>query len=67
MRLTQDYAKGKWKYADAEDFFAELMKRKQDTAMSVIDESLKEPRAGGASHLSAAMNANTTANEEEHL
>jgi hypothetical protein len=38
LRLTQEHGKGKWKYVDAEDFFNELKKRKE-TAMSVVDES----------------------------
>ncbi len=30
LRMTHDFEKGKWKYADAEDFFNELKKRKRD-------------------------------------
>ena len=29
IRLTQEHQKGKWKYADAEDFFNELKRRKE--------------------------------------
>jgi hypothetical protein len=29
MRLTQEHQKGKWKYADAEDFFNELKRRRE--------------------------------------
>jgi hypothetical protein len=29
MRMTQEHQKGKWKYADAEDFFNELKKRRE--------------------------------------
>jgi|LauGreDrversion4_2_1035121.scaffolds.fasta_scaffold516194_2 hypothetical protein len=29
LRMTHDFEKGKWKYADAEDFFNELKRRKE--------------------------------------
>jgi hypothetical protein len=29
MRMTQEHHKGKWKYADAEDFFNELKRRRE--------------------------------------
>jgi hypothetical protein len=29
MRMTQEHEKGKWKYADAEDFFNELKRRRE--------------------------------------
>lgn len=51
LRMTQEHAKGKWKYVDPEEFFNELKKRKE-TAMSVIDESNKSNRGGGGSKLS---------------
>ena len=29
MRITQEHQKGQWKYADAEEFFKELKRRRQ--------------------------------------
>ena len=48
LRMTHDFEKGKWKYADAEDFFTELKKRKRDAAN---DSQLKGER-GGVSNMS---------------
>jgi hypothetical protein len=38
LRMTHDFEKGKWKYADAEDFFNELKRRKRDANESATKE-----------------------------
>lgn len=38
LRMTHDFEKGKWKYADAEDFFNELKRRKREATESAAKE-----------------------------
>ncbi len=41
LKMAQEHSKGKWRYADAEDFFNELKRRKEQAAAA---SAMADPR-----------------------
>lgn len=63
LRMTQEHGKGKWKYVDAEDFFNELKKRKENPADDNSKKSSsRDPR--GVSNLSMPNNPDNNTLEQ---